>query len=238
MLDAQMTQTETKKIGTHEKALRINLDPKRYGTVAEIGAGQEVSGWFFRVGGASGTVAKTMSAYDMKFSDEIYGVADRYVSRTRLVAMLDHEYGLLEERLDELRGEESTFFAFADTISARNYQGTNTCHGWAGVRFQLEPRGPVSDVILHLNLGDKTTLQQQQTVGVLGVNVIYSAFFESKSLDKFLQSLMDDLSLERIEIDSIEFSGPAFDDVDPKLLGLKLLSCNLARAVAFPQDES
>lgn len=232
-----MNEIDKEKIGTHEKALRINLDPKRYGTIAEIGAGQEVSGWFFRVGGASGTVAKTMSAYDMKFSDEIYGEADRYVSRTRLIAMLNHEYGLLEQRLGDLRGDESTFFAFADTVSARNYLGTNVCHGWVGVRFQEYPRGPFNDVVLHINLSDKTTLQQQQAVGILGINVIFGAFFSADSIDSYLISLMDNLSLERVEIDSIEVTGPAFQKIDFCVLGLKLLSHNLARAVAFPIEK-
>ena len=131
----------SERLDTHHRALRVNLDPLIYGTFAEIGAGQEVARWFLQVGGAAGTVAKTISAYDMKFSDEIYGKAGRYVSRDRLLAMLDREYGLLIERLDADRGENTRFFVFADTVSARNFAGTNECHGWMGLRSS-SPRGP------------------------------------------------------------------------------------------------
>jgi hypothetical protein len=225
-----------KKIGTHEKALRINLDSQRYGTIAEIGAGQEVSAWFFRVGGASGTIAKTMSAYDMKFSDDIYGEVDRYVSRERLLAMLQHEYSLLEERLGELRGENSAFFAFADTISAKSYHGTNISHGWIGVRFQMTPRSPVNDIILHVNLRDPSALQQQQAVGILGVNLLYSAFFQLDNLKEFFSGLLDELSLERLDVDSIEAAGPAFQNIDNRWLGLQILVNNIGYAVAFPKN--
>lgn len=231
-----MTNTSRSKIGTHEKALRINLDSRLYGTIAEIGAGQEVSAWFFRVGGASGTIAKTMSAYDMKFSDDIYGAAERYVSRERILAMLDHEYGLLEERLGELRGENSSFFAFADTISARSYQGSSANHGWIGVRFQRHPRGPVNDIILHINLKDTTALQQQQATGILGVNLLYSSFFKTGKWDQFFPELMDDLTLERIDIDAVEVNGPEFGGIDDRWLGLQLLSYNLTQAVVFPKE--
>jgi hypothetical protein len=142
----------TQPIDTHQKALRINLDPRWYGTVAEIGAGQEVVRWFFRVGGAAGTVAKSMSAYDMAVSDAVYGEADRYVSAARLQAMLDHEYGLNIDRLGDLRGDSTSFFAFADTVWARSYKGGNECHGWMGVKFQSHPRDEPSQIILHNEL--------------------------------------------------------------------------------------
>jgi hypothetical protein len=150
---------------TNRKALTINLDEPKYGTFAEIGAGQEVARVFFQAGGASGTIAKTISAYDMTFSDAIYGKAPRYVSRERLGLMLDHEYQLLNERLATQRGERTTFFAFADTVSARNFKGTNEAHGWMGIRFQTEPGGPPSEVVLHVRMWDKENILQQQALG-------------------------------------------------------------------------
>src|SRR5262245_14610947 len=155
-------------LDTHQRALAVNLDQTSFGTLAEIGAGQEVARWFLQVGGAAGTVAKTISAYDMVFSDAIYGKSGRYVSHERLAAMLDHEYRLLLERLDEARGAETRFFVFADTVAARNFAGTNECHGWLGLRFQAEPRGAPSDIRLHVNLRDPTNLLQQQALGILG----------------------------------------------------------------------
>ncbi|MBN8248446.1 MAG: TonB-dependent receptor, partial [Verrucomicrobia bacterium] len=124
---------------THQKALQINLDPSKYGVFAEIGAGQEVARWFFRVGGASGTIAKSMSAYDMIVSDAIYGQSERYVSRQRLEAMLDHEYSLLVSRLRDKRGATTRFFVFADTVAARAFNRRDETHGWMGIRFQSEP---------------------------------------------------------------------------------------------------
>ena len=194
----------SERLDTHHRALRVNLDPLIYGTFAEIGAGQEVARWFLQVGGAAGTVAKTISAYDMKFSDEIYGKAGRYVSRDRLLAMLDREYGLLIERLDADRGENTRFFVFADTVSARNFAGTNECHGWMGLRFQLTPRAEPHDILLHVALQDHTNLLQQQALGILGVNLVHAAFFEAQSLVTLLAGLRSDLSLERVEIDVLE----------------------------------
>src|SRR6476661_2955237 len=131
--------------GTHQKALQINLDPSKYGTFAEIGAGQEVARWFFRVGGAAGTVAKTISAYDMAVSDAIYGSAERYVSRQRLRAMLDYEYDLLRQRLDKTRGDKTSFFVFANTVATRGFKRPEDGHGWLGIRFQTEPRSEPSE---------------------------------------------------------------------------------------------
>ena len=221
------------KLDTNRKALEVNLDDSIYGTFAEIGAGQEVARRFFRVGGAAGTVAKTMSAYDMKFSDEIYGKSSRYVSQERLIAMCDHEYSLLIERLGKDRGKDVNFFAFADTVSARNFKGTNECHGWLGVRFQTEPMGPPHDVLVHVNLTDDENLAQQEALGIFGVNLVYATFFKRDNLDEFIKSLQDSLSLERIEVDMIEFKGPSFVNVDNRLLSFKLVQYGLTNAVMF-----
>lgn len=218
---------------THHKALHINLEESLYGVVAEIGAGQETAAWFFRVGGAAGTVAKSMSAYDMQFSDEIYGRDARYVSRDRLEKMLDHEYGLLQRRLGDLRGERTAFFAFANTVAARSYQGDNICHGWVGLRFQAAPRAAPDTILLHVNMLDETNLAQQQALGVLGVNLIYGAYFQRVSLNGFLCGLLDGLTGARLEIDYARLDGPSFNEVDARGLGLELLRCGLARAVLF-----
>ncbi len=218
------------------KARQLNLDSGIYGTIAEIGAGQEVSRCFFSVGGAAGTVAKTMSAYDMTFSDEIYGPAKRYVSRDRLIDMLDHEYELLEQRLKKSRGEKSKFFAFANTVSAQSYQKTNECHGWMGIRFQLEPLSPPSDVYLHARMTDDSNILQQQALGIFGVNLIYGAYKHSVDLDRFLLSLTDSLGKERIEVDLVEFSGPAYPDVNNRLMTLKLVAHGLSNAVLLGSD--
>src|SRR3982751_4799837 len=159
-------------VGTNKKAFQINLDAKRYGTFAEIGAGQEVARRFFQVGGASGTIAKTMSAYDMTFSDAIYGPTDRYVSRARLKTMLGHEYDLLVERLGAKLGER-TFFVFADTVAARSFKHHTESHGWLGVRFQTEPGGEPSEIIIHVRMRDKENVDQQEALGVIGVNLVH-----------------------------------------------------------------
>src|SRR5213596_170748 len=166
------------EIGTDKKALEINLDGQKYGTFAEIGAGQEVARRFFHVGGAAGFFAKQMTAYDMTFSDAIYGPADRYVSRVRLQTMLDHEYDLLIERLDEQFGAEKTFFVFADTVAARSFKKRNESHGWLGVRFQSEPRGQPSQIIIHVRLLDEANVDQQEALGVIGVNLLHGAFYD------------------------------------------------------------
>src|SRR5439155_20310206 len=198
-------------IDTHQKALQVNLDPTKYGAFAEIGAGQEVARWFFRVGGAAGTIAKTMSAYDMTISDAIYGAADRYVTRQRLHSMLEHEYTLLEERLKDKRGANTRFFVFADTVKARGYkQQIDESHGWLGVRFQAEPLGPPSDIIIHVRMLDKENVPQQEALGVMGVNIIYAALYLHQDPRTFVHSLMDNLAAERVEVDMIKFSGPAF----------------------------
>ncbi len=151
---------KTELLTTHRKALTINLDELIYGTFAEIGAGQEVARIFFQAGGASRTVAKTISAYDMAFSDAIYGKAARYVSEERLALMLNHEYQLLLERLAASRGDRSTFFVFANTVATTGYKG-NEAHGWLGVQFQSEPGGAPSEVVLHVRMWDKENVLQQ-----------------------------------------------------------------------------
>jgi hypothetical protein len=218
---------------TNRKALTINLDAPIYGTFAEIGAGQEVARVFFQAGGASGTIAKTISAYDMAFSDAIYGKAPRYVSRERLGLMLDHEYQLLNERLATSRGAETTFFVFADTVAARNFKGTNDAHGWMGVRFQPKPGETPSEIVLHVRMWDKENILQQEALGIVGTNLIYGAFYYRDDPAKFTQSLLDNLSADRIEVDMLRFSGPAFRHVDNRLMSLHLVQFGLTNAVMF-----
>jgi len=217
----------------HGKALALNLDPSVFGTFAEIGASQEVARWFLSVGAASGTVAKTISAYDKTVSDEIYGAGTRYVSKERLLAMLDHEYALVQERLQMARGRTTRFFVFADTVAARNYQGTNDQHGWMGMRFQAHPGEEPSQVLLHLTLNDSTAPLQQEAVGLLGVNLVYAAFYQGTDGDAFLTGLFDGLSIERLEIDVIELSGPAFAATDDRVWCFDLLRRNMAHAIVF-----
>jgi hypothetical protein len=224
------------KHDTHQKALSINLDLTIFGSFAEIGAGQEVARWFLRVGGASGTVAKTISAYDKEVSDSLYGMGTRYVSKPRLQAMLDREWELLLAQLRASRGADTRFFSFVDTISARNYAGTNDCHGWVGLRFLREAGGAPHDVILHVNLRDPSNLQQQEAVGVLGVNLIYAAHHALGSAEEFLISLFEDLGLNRLEIDCLEWSGPAFKSWDRDETQAYLVAGGFAEAVAFPAD--
>ncbi len=218
---------------TNRKALTINLDGTRYGTIAEIGAGQEVSRIFFQVGGASGSIAKTMSAYDMTFSDAIYGKAPRYVSRERLQTMLDHEYRLLKERLSEKRGDRTRFFVFADTVAATSFKGPLDGHGWLGIRFQHQPLAEPSDIIIHVRLWDKENVQQQQALGIVGVNLIYGAFNYAGEPPRLIQSLVDNIGITRVEVDMLKVSGPAFQDIDNRLLSLHLVQYGLTNAVMF-----
>jgi hypothetical protein len=218
---------------TNQKALTINLDVPKYGTFAEIGAGQEVAREFFQAGGASGTIAKSISAYDMVFSDAIYGKAPRYVSRERLKLMLDHEYQLLIDRLSGTRGDHTNFFVFADTVATSNYKGTNEAHGWLGFRFQTEPKGEPSEIVLHVRMWDKEAVLQQQALGIVGVNFIYGALYYRSDLGKLIESLRDNLGMDRIEIDMLRFSGPAFDKVDNRLMSLFLVKFGLTNAVMF-----
>ena len=218
---------------THSKALRINIDPRWYGTFAEIGAGQEVVRWFFRVGGAAGTVAKSISAYDMKVSDAIYGHVDRYVSRNRLQAMLDYEFGLDIERLAPERGDNTSFFAFADTVVARSYRGTNECHGWMGIKFQSRANDEPSQIVMHIRMLDEEASAQQEALGIVGVNLCYGAFFLSHVPEELVESLLDNLTTRRLEIDMLEFSGIEFRNVDNRVMALKLVQIGLSGAAMF-----
>ena len=223
-------------VGTNKKAFQINLDAKKYGTFAEIGAGQEVARRFFHVGGAAGTIAKTMSAYDMTFSDAIYGPADRYVSRVRLNTMLDHEYNLLLERLDQKLGDQREFFVFADTVAARSFKQHNESHGWLGVRFQTQSRGEPNQIIIHVRMLDETNVDQQEALGIIGVNLIYGAFYHLKDAERLISSLQENLTPGRIQVDLIKFSGPAFSEIDNRLMSLQLVSQGLTDAVMFRAD--
>jgi hypothetical protein len=225
---------EFRKLSTQEKALRINLSRSIYGSFAEIGAGQEVAANFFKVGGASGTVAKTMSAYDMKFSDAIYGHTDRYVCEERLIRMLDHEYVLLPERLPH-RIETTRFFSFADTVESLNFERTNQGHGWIGLRFQLTPKSEPNDCIIHVKMHDTDPLQQQLALGIVGVNMIYSCLF-LRDAEQILMSLLDGLTFRRMEIDMFRISGPDFKHVDNRLMALKLVKNGFTKAAMFGPD--
>lgn len=223
---------------THDKALQLNLDRSRYGTFAEIGAGQEVARWFFSVGGAAGTIAKSISAYDMQVSDAIYGKAKRYVCRERLESMLKYEQDLTIERLKEDRGDSTAFFSFADTVSARNYKGTNECHGWMGVRFQAHPNDEDSQIVIHVRMWDKTNALQQEALGIVGVNLVHGACRLHHDPDALVRSLFDNLGTERVEIDMIEFSGIEFRSVDNRLMSLKLVQLGLTDAAMIgPEGE-
>ncbi len=228
----------TQKLDTHHKALTLNLDPSTFGSFAEIGAGQEVARWFLLVGGASGTVAKTISAYDKEVSDDLYGSGSRYVSKQRLEAMLDNEWTQLLTQLSKTRGSQTRFFCFVDTVSARNFAGTNDAHGWIGLRFQLQPGGPPNDVLLHINMRDPSNVLQQQAIGILGVNLIHAAFYEAGAKESFLEGLAQDVVAERIEIDYVDLRGPAFESWDRRALLVHLVRAGLAEAVFFPTKGS
>ena len=222
-----------RNVDTHHKALSINLDSRWYGTFAEIGAGQEVVRWFFRVGGAAGTIAKSMSAYDMTVSDAVYGQTERYVSRPRLQSMLDHEFQLNLDRLNDKRGDNTSFFAFADTVVARSYKGGNECHGWMGIKFQAHPRDEPSQILIHVRMLDTEASLQQEALGIVGVNLLYGAFFQHHEPEQLVESLLDRLTTGRIEIDMIEFAGIEFRTVDNRVMALKLVQLGLSGAAMF-----
>ena len=221
---------------TAQRAFAINVDDSIYGNFAEIGAGQEVARWFFAVGGAAGTVAKSISAYDMTVSDAIYGKTQRYVSRERIEQMLDHEYDLLRERLDSVRGDRTRFFVFADTAAARSFKGGNECHAWMGLRFQHAVRSPTSDILLHVRMLDATNALQQDAVGRLGVNLIHAAFHRWQDPRALIESLLDAIGRERLEIDWIHMRGPAFGGIDNRLLSLHLVRIGCTPALLFDVD--
>ena len=225
-----------KILSSYEKALAINLDRARYGVFAEIGAGQETANWFFRVSGSAGTVAKTISAYDMTMSDAIYGKAKRYVSEARLSAMLAYEYEILEERLGPERGKETTFFSFCNTVRARGYKDTGECYGWLGIRLQLKPETKPCDIVLHLRLLDEENADQMQALGIVGVNLIYAAFNYRDNLQAFVDSLRDGISSESVEVDMLRFTGEGFRYVDNRLCALQLVQSKLTDAALFNEN--
>jgi len=220
------------KLSTHQKALGINLDPTSYGSFAEIGAGQEVARWFLVVGGASGTVAKSISAYDKEVSDDLYGSGARYVSKERLEAMVESEWTQLVHQLNKSHGSKTRFFSFVDTISARNYAGTNEPHGWVGLRFQLHPGGQPNDIVLHINMSDPSNPLQQEAIGILGVNLIYAVFYQLQTKESFFENIAQGLE-KRLEIDYVELGGTAFEGWDQRAILAHLVGAGLAEAVCF-----
>ena len=230
-----MTPQDTEH-SVDKKALQINLDATKYGTFAEIGAGQEVARQFFHVGGASGTIAKTISAYDMTFSDAIYGPTPRYVSRQRLGTMLEYEYKLLIDRLGEKRAGRTSFFAFANTVAARAYNHPSESHGWLGIRFQAHPRAEPNQIIIHVRMLDKENIQQQEALGIIGVNLIHGAFYLYQSPEKLIGALLDSLDTDRIQVDMIKFTGPDFHYIDNRLMALQLVEQGLSDAAMFTAD--
>ena len=238
-IDGQISSSVSKR-STSGKALRINLDEKKYGTIAEIGAGQEVARHFFLAGAAAGTVAKTISAYDMQFSDAIYGKKEgsRYVSRARVRAMLKKEFKLVVKRVSGTRSPLSRFFSYAATVSAKSYNRDNECHAWCGVRVQMHPGAKPSELIVHARMLDSTAERQQDSLGILGVNLIYAAYYYYDDPKMVIESLTDSLASDRIEIDSIEFSGPYFEEVDNRAINLHLIRSGKTRAIVFKSDGS
>lgn len=225
---------------TTDKALRLNLDEKKYGTIVEIGAGQEVARQFFMAGAAAGTIAKTMSAYDMKFSDAIYGVQDdgRYVSKSRLKSMMAQEFDLVVERVSEARSKTSRYFAYAATVAAKSFNRNNECHAWCGIRIQMYPGAEPSNIKVHVRMRDDNAEAQQQALGVLGVNLIYAAYYYFENPKMIIDSLTDNIKQGRLEIDSIEFLGPYFDDLNNRAINLHLIRSWKTRAVMFNADGS
>jgi hypothetical protein len=219
---------------TQEKALEINLDNTIYGTVVEIGAGQETARQFFTAGAAAGTIAKTMSAYDMKVSDDVYGKAGRYVSRERCEQMMQQEYDLLIERLAGTRGFDTRYFAYAATVTARSYSQKNECHGWIGVKRQLQAGESPSEIILHVRMLDDSNREQSEALGILGTNLVYAAYHHADDPKKIIDTLQDGMGHDRrIEIDLIHFAGPDFEHVENRLLNLHLIHSWACRAVMF-----
>jgi hypothetical protein len=218
-----------------QKALSINLDNTIYGTFSEIGAGQETVRHFFRAGGASGTIAKAMSAYDKDFSDAIYGIErdNRYVTENRLRKMVNHEYGLIVQRLSREKHPDKKFFSFANTVATINFTKTFKGHGWLGIRFQIAPNKAPNDIIIHIRMHENEARYQQETIGQMGVNLIHAAFNLYQEPKKLLLALYDNISLDSIEIDMINFEGPDFEKVDNRLMSLQLIKNGFTEAVIF-----
>ncbi|MTE25799.1 TonB-dependent receptor [Winogradskyella ouciana] len=221
-----------------DKALRINLNKDIYGTFAEIGAGQETVRQFFRAGGASGTIAKTMSAYDKDFSDAIYGIEDdkRYVTEARLQKMLNHEVELIEQRIVREKHPSKIFFAYANTVATIDFAKKYKGHGWVGIKYQVAPDQAYNDILLHIRFKENDARLQQETLGKLGTNLIYGAFYKYNQPRKLLRYLYDHLDKDQLEIDTINFSGPVFKDVDNRLMSLQLVKNGMTDAVMFAPD--
>ncbi|ARN72800.1 nicotinate-nucleotide adenylyltransferase [Oceanicoccus sagamiensis] len=227
-----------KTISTQQKALEINLDEGKYGTFVEIGAGQEVARQFFSAGAAAGTVAKTMSAYDMQISDVIYGKTGAYVSKERLEQMLSREFELLNDRLAETRPKNTQFFSYAATVTAKSFQQKSECHGWVGIQVQLYPEAPPSEIVLHVRMLDEDNHSQSEALGILGVNLLYGAFYYKDKPKWIIESLLDNIASKRLEIDLIHFSGPYFSEINNRLMNLHLVRSWCCRAVMFDTDGS
>ena len=228
----------TRNLTPKQKALTINLDPNIYGTFAEIGAGQETVRHFFRAGGASHTIAKAMSAYDKDFSDAIYGkeFKNRYVTQNRLRKMLRYEAGLVEERIPREVNPHRKFFSYANTVTTINFNKTVKGHGWVGIRFQNEAGEEYNEIVLHVKFKENDATLQQETLGKLGVNLIYGAFYYDDNPRRLIESLYDDISLDNVEIDMIDFSGPHFAYVDNRLMSLQLVKSGMTDAVIFTAE--
>ncbi|MGJ1285915.1 nicotinamide mononucleotide adenylyltransferase [Sphingobacterium spiritivorum] len=225
-------------IETKRKALQINLNPDIYGTFAEIGGGQEVARNFFGAGAASGTIAKTISAYDMAFSDAIYGAEEsgRYVSRPRLNKMLHHEFELLTERLHGEKYATKKFFSFANTVTTLNFTKTNEPHGWIGIRFQTVTNGPINQIIIHTRLLDNDNQQQQKVLGTIGVNLVYAAYYYTNDIQSMIESFVDNVSAGSVEIDLVKVEGPVFERVNERLINLYLVAKGFSKAAIFKPD--
>ena len=221
-----------------DKALRINLNENIYGTFAEIGAGQETVRHFFRAGGASGTIAKAMSAYDKSFSDSIYGIEDdrRYVTENRLRKILQHEVDLIEQRISRVENPNKMFFSYANTVTTIDFAKRYKGHGWVGVRYQIEPNDSYNEITLHVRFKETDARLQQETLGKLGTNLIYGAFYKHNQPKKLLRYLYDHLSKDQLEIDTINFNGPVFSKVDNRLMSLELVKNGMTDAVMFAPD--
>lgn len=220
------------------KALRINLNENIYGSFSEIGAGQETVRNFFRAGGASGTIAKTMSAYDKDFSDSIYGIEPdgRYVTESRLKRMLSHEIGLIEERIPREKHPNRLFFSYANTVTTIDFAKKYKGHGWVGIRYQVEPNGAYNEIVLHVRFHENEATLQQNTLGIMGVNLIYGAYYKFDEPKKLLRYLYDHIDKDKIEIDTINFSGPQFEKVDNRLMSLQLVKNGMTEAIMFGPD--
>ncbi|MUP47328.1 TonB-dependent receptor [Gramella sp. BOM4] len=235
----EVTEDEFENIlSIQNKCTRLNLNENIYGTFAEIGAGQETVRHFFRARNPKGTIAKTLSAYDKDFSDAIYGLDphNRYVTEFRLKSMLKYETGLIEQRISRVKHPDKLFFSFANTVAtidwAKKYKG----HGWMGIRFQRKPKQEYSEIILHVQLHENSAAHQQISLGIMGVNLIYAAFYQSDDPTNLMRHLYDHLDSDKIEIDSINFSGPVFENVDNRLMSLHLVKEGITDAVMFSED--